>query len=121
MADRTEQLLRDALNACADHVTEESLSLPPDLPPPTHRRWTALAAAAAVFVLAIGLAVVLLNVDRSYEPITPPPAPTSEQAPPTTSVPPTCPSGEMCVIQTVTIRGEKLELVGAKVPDAGEG
>ena len=112
MADRTEQLLRDALHARADQVTEESLDLPPELPHPGHRRWTVFAAAAAMFALATGLAVVLLNVDRDVQPITPPPAPTSE--------PPACPAGEMCVIQTVDVRGEKLELAAKNVPAAGD-
>ncbi len=116
MADRTEQLLRDALNACADRVTEESLSLPPGLPQPKNRRWIALAAAAAVFVLAAGLAVLLLNVERGTEPIAPPPALTSEPAPSTTPEPRTCPAGETCVLQTVAVRGETLELVAKNAP-----
>ncbi|MPY97913.1 MAG: hypothetical protein GEU97_07920 [Actinophytocola sp.] len=121
MADRTEQRLRDALTACADQVTEESLSLPPELPRPKRRRWPALAAAAAVFVLTAGLAVVLLNVDRDYQPVAPPPAP-SQPAPTTTSPePPTCSAGERCVVQQVEVRGETLEVVGAKAPEPGDG
>lgn len=117
MVDRTEQRLRDALTACADQVTEESLSLPSELPRPTRRRWPALAVAAAVFVLAAGLAVMLLNVDRDYEPVAPPPAPPQ---PTTTPESVACQSGERCVIQTVMIRGEKLELVAKSAPRSEE-
>lgn len=116
MADRTEQRLRDALNACADQVTEESLSLPPDLPRPKQRRWTALASAAAVFVLVAGIAVVVFTVDRDYEPVAPPPAPTSEPVPTSTPGSAACQPGEPCVIQTVNIRGEKLEVLAKNAP-----
>lgn len=109
--DEAEQRLRAALHARSAQVTEETLQLPSELPRPgTPKRWPLLAAAAAVVVIGLVAALLATDFDRRTTPANPPPARDR-----TTSIEPAparCAQGTRCVVQTVEVDGQQLQLVG---------
>lgn len=125
--DETEDRLRAALRSRSALVTGESLRLPDELP---HRRrapkrWPLLTAAASVVALGLVSVPVVMNLGSGnmtgsgHQPTSTLPATPSEPVHEVDEPPPSCPKGENpCVVQTVEVNGETLELVAANRTDA---